>query len=223
MGDASLVVVSSLNDSRDTLSDSDDNYYEYDYSSAVFVWFLESENPSKLQFQEAWALTSIVVKRTKKARVILENDEVLKRLKLLCYTNDKVQEHVVWALRSLAVNSYDYYLLVLNHGFLIYLLELLNEYKYLSNLIAKKQQMKMEMLIVGVMTYKTTKGELASCSKWRMEVEEDINLLLCVFVMNMKMIELHCLYIVKPYVLYIVNLGYSVMRRISSGDSSALF
>ena len=66
-------------------------------------------------------------------------------------------------------------------------------------------------------------SELASCSKWRMEVEEDINLLLCVFVMNMKMIELHCLYIVKPYVLYIVNLGYSVMRRISSGDSSALF
>ncbi|KAK9180963.1 hypothetical protein WN944_024099 [Citrus x changshan-huyou] len=144
MGDASLVVVSSLNDSRDTLSDSDNNYYEYDYSSA----------------------------------------------------GSHEEEAVVWALRSLAVNSYDYYLLVLNHGFLIYLLELLNEYK---------------------------RSELASCPKWRMEVEEDINLLLCVFVMNMKMIELHCLYIVKPYVLYIVNLGYSVMRRISSGDSSALF
>ncbi|KAK9180962.1 hypothetical protein WN944_024098 [Citrus x changshan-huyou] len=34
MRDASLAVVSSSNDSRDTLSGSDDNYYEYDYSSA---------------------------------------------------------------------------------------------------------------------------------------------------------------------------------------------
>ncbi|KAK9180964.1 hypothetical protein WN944_024100 [Citrus x changshan-huyou] len=34
MRDASLVVVSSSNDSWDTLSGSDDNYYEYDYSSA---------------------------------------------------------------------------------------------------------------------------------------------------------------------------------------------
>lgn len=59
----------------------------------TFWYVLNSFSFKKLGLLKSFIC--IVVEWTKKARVIVENDGVLKRLKLLCSTNDNVQEQVL--------------------------------------------------------------------------------------------------------------------------------
>ena len=70
-----------------------------------FVELLKDTTRPDLQFEAAWALTSIASGIAEHTRVVVEQGAVPLFVQLLKSTNDDVREHAVWALGNIAGDS----------------------------------------------------------------------------------------------------------------------
>uniref|UniRef100_A0A0A8ZAZ5 Importin subunit alpha n=1 Tax=Arundo donax TaxID=35708 RepID=A0A0A8ZAZ5_ARUDO len=93
-----------------------------------FVQLLDREECPQLQFESAWALSSIVSRKSKNTKVVVDHGAVPIFVNLLSSPIENISELALRALGNIAGESAIYRDIVLAHGVLFPLLQLLNEH-----------------------------------------------------------------------------------------------